>query len=322
MRDRGRPLRRRDQRRRRRRRDRGRARAGDLPRPAAAARGRASTGLADGYARPWPPRGREAERRSAPRASRRDISRSRSSTRRSAASRRPARRARHRPATGASTSSSPRWRWRPRSVSCARWHPAYGGRARRCASSAWARGHPWRDHRGHRAGAAGAPRSGATRPGSPPTSPPAPSWSVRSPRPMRSPTSPGSPTRRRPGSRSGSPAPGASEGSARRLPEAAPAPGGCLVICGWEGEASRCAASGSPAALLRAGGRCRSGRPRAGLGAGPVRGPLPARRAARPRLHGRDARDRPHLVAARRALRGGRRGARRARCATKGPRGS
>ena len=80
--------------------------------------------------------------------------------------------------------------------------------------------------------------------------------------------------------------------------------GGCLVICGWEGEresVDRRRALSAP--LLRAGGAAPLGRrPGRAWEHGPLRGPVPARRADRPRLHGRDARDLAHLVAPRRAL--------------------
>ena len=99
------------------------------------------------------------------------------------------------------------------------------------------RGRARGDHRGHGAGPPGARERAATRPGSPPTSPPGASSCARWPRRTRSPTSPGSPTRPRPGSRSG--------WRRRRAPSGrcstptcacAAARGGCLVICGWEGE--------------------------------------------------------------------------------------
>ena len=83
--------------------------------------------------------------------------------------------------------------------------------------------------------------------------------------------------------------------------------GGCLIICGWEGEREAVERRRALSArVLRSGGRRCPGR-RAGpsLGAGALRGPVPARRAARPRLPGRDARDRPHLESPRAPLRGG-----------------
>ena len=195
--------------------------------------------------------------------------------------------------------------------------PAHGRRARRCASwSLGSEGDARRDHRGHGPGppgARGAPLRGLDRP----------RLRLRArdrprarPGAARCPTSPGSPTRRRPGSRS------ALSGAERARSGRCSTPtcgcaggsGGCLVICGWEGEresverrralvGAAAARAAAPSALGAAAG------PR--LGARALRGPVPARRAARPRLLGRDARDLAHLVAARRALRGGRRRARR-----------
>ena len=80
--------------------------------------------------------------------------------------------------------------------------------------------------------------------------------------------------------------------------------GGCLLICGWEGEResgpSPPLAGRAPAALGR-GRPARTGR-RALLGEGPLRGALPARRAAGHGRLRRDAGDRPHLEPPRRAL--------------------
>ena len=84
--------------------------------------------------------------------------------------------------------------------------------------------------------------------------------------------------------------------------------GGCLIVCGWEGErrSGRAPPRARRRRLLRSGGAARSGRrARPCLGARALRGPLPARRAARPRLPGRDPRDGPHLEPPGRALRRG-----------------
>ena len=121
-------------------------------------------------------RGPEAEAAlGGPAASRSGTSRSRSSTRRSAASPPPARPGRPRPATGASTSWSPRWRW-PRPVGRA----AHAARrltrppARRCASSLSApRASSGAITEVTVRRSAARRRSVATRPGWPPTSPPA-----------------------------------------------------------------------------------------------------------------------------------------------------
>ena len=156
--------------------------------------------------------------------------------------------------------------------------------------------------------------AGATRRGWRPTSPPAPRWCARSPRPTCSRTWCGSPTKRRRESRwrsRGRPEPSAP--CSRPTCGCAGGPAGCLIVCGWEGEPAdgRAAPSavGEGASLgWRRGPRRRAG---PGLGAGAVRGPLPARRAARPRLSGRDAGDRPHLEPPRASLRGGPGGDRR-----------
>ena len=91
---------------------------------------------------------------------------------------------------------------------------------------------------------------------------------------------------------------------------------GCLVICGWEGESEAVERRRALSArVLRSGGAAAlGGAPGPRLGARALRGPLPARRAARPRLPGGDARDGPHLEPPRPPLRGGQGGDRRRAC--------
>ena len=136
-----------------------------------------------------------------------------------------------------------------------------------------------------------------TRAGSPPTS----HAGVRDhprprPAPERSPTCSASPTRRR---RAVSLAMAGAEGLQRRALDAylglRRRRGGCLMICGWEGEREvvRRRRSRRRAAACGAAARCRSAaRPGRSWEHEPLRGPLPARRADRPRGHRRDARDR------------------------------
>ena len=128
----------------------------------------------------------------------------------------------------------------------------------------------------------------------------------------------GSPTRRRRACRWRSPRAGAApSGWAARYLRLRGHEGGCLAIVGLRGRRGRGRAP-APAARPRSCGRAagsRSGaRPGRGLAARPLRGALPARRAARPRRARRDARDGHHLEQPRRALRAvRRRAARRAR---------
>ena len=83
---------------------------------------------------------------------------------------------------------------------------------------------------------------------------------------------------------------------ARRLP-------GDLRLGGRRASRSTAAGRSSARAAARAAARCRSARrPGAAWERGRFDGPVPARRADRPRLPGRDARDLAHLVAPRRAL--------------------
>ena len=93
---------------------------------------------------------------------------------------------------------------------------------------------------------------------------------------------------------------------------------GCILICGWDGDRESIARRRSLAARAIRDGRRRLPRPGPGprLAAQPLRGPVPARDAARPRRLRRDARDLAHLVAARRALR---RRQRRDRLRARGP---
>ena len=197
----------------------------------------------------------------------------------------------------------------PDRASCARWrrpHTAAGPALRELVARL--RGRARRDHRGHRAGAPGAadaPLRGLDRA---PTSPPAASSSARSPRRTRCPTSPGSPTRPRPGSRSASRAPRARSAALLdaylRLRRRR---GGCLVICGWEGErgVGRAPPGARRRALLRARRRGRrwAQAPGEAWERGRYEGPYLRDELHRPRLLRRDARDLAHLVAPRRALR-------------------
>ena len=165
---RGRPLRRRHQRGRRGRAAARRPRAADQPRPRRALRevevdrrsltARLGAGL----------RGPEAEAALGAAGPRRSAtSRSPSSTRRSAASPRPARPARPRAATGASTRWSARCACsRPAGRAAHAGDPAHGRRPGAARAGRRLRGRARRDPRRHRAGAPGAARCAATRPGS------------------------------------------------------------------------------------------------------------------------------------------------------------
>ena len=155
----------------------------------APARRRGRPPLADRAARRRPARagGGGGARRA--RGSRSATSRSPSSTRRSAASPRPARPARPRAATGASTLSSPRSGCSPRPARCGPCetpHTAAGPALRELVVGS--EGALGRDPRRHRAGAPGAARCAATRPGSPRASRPAPRSSARWPRAAGCPT--------------------------------------------------------------------------------------------------------------------------------------
>ncbi len=74
--------------------------------------------------------------------------------------------------------------------------------------------------------------------------------------------------------------------------------GGCLIICGWEGErASVNERRADSSRLLRTAGAVPlGGAPGRAWERGRFRRPLPARRAHGPRLHRGDARDRAHVV--------------------------
>ena len=152
------------------------------------------------------------------------------------------------------------------------------------------------------------------RPGWRPTSPLEPRWCARWPRPTCSRMWCGSPTRPRRVSRWRSrERPGPSAPCSRATCGCARRAGGCLIVCGWEGEPEAVERRRALSARAAARGRRRRPGRRAGpcLGARALRGPIPARRAARPRLPGRDARDGPHLESPRPSLRGGPGGDRR-----------
>ena len=146
-------------------------------------------------------------------------------------------------------------------------HPADPAQRRRSiAARARARlgGHPGRDHRRHLPRAPDAGGSASTRAGSPPTSPRAPRSCAPWRRTTRRPTCCASPTRRRPGSRWSS---RAAEGMQKRALDAYLSlrrrRGGCLMICGYEGERESVrGAARSPRGGCARAAPCRSGRGR------------------------------------------------------------